>query len=59
MVPRFNAENRLTPEDEFFCDLPPPTPRKHFIENIPTGLPEAGSSQAHRALAWGVHGLQD
>lgn len=41
MVQRLKAENRLTPEDEFFRDLPPPTPRKHFIENIPTRLPEA------------------
>lgn len=45
MVPHLKAENRLTPEDEFFCDLPAPTPRKHFIENIPTRLPEAGSSR--------------
>lgn len=43
MVPRLNAENRLTPEDEFFSDLPSPTPRKHFIENIPTRLPEASA----------------
>lgn len=64
MVPRLTAENRLTSAEKIFCDpffffFPTPhPPRKHFIENIRTGLPGVGLSKAQGPPP-SVRGLQD